>query len=269
MKALIDADALCFRMACVVEDVHPFTGEVLSADLGEAFNLCQLRLQEVEQVLFDEFNEDVDIELHFSDSTNFRYRVDPNYKANRKGKGKPMVYSELVAKCKKHYAWVQMKDWEADDSMGASQTLDTCIVSPDKDMRQIKGYHLNLNKLPDGVEVVTKDLGYQFFLTQCIAGDTCDGYAGATGFGMGKAKKWLDKYGYTWEEVVRAYESCTSPKTKRTKQPNGKYTTKRLVVRNLGLGREDALKTAQMAFIANSFDYYNYEKEEGIPLQPM
>ena len=268
MKALIDADALCYRMACVVEDVHPFTGEVLSADLGEAFNLCQLRLQEVEQVLFDEFNEDVDIELHFSDRTNFRYRVDPNYKANRKGKDKPMVYSELVAKCKKHYAWVQMKDWEADDSMGASQTNETCIVSPDKDMKQIAGYHLNLNKLPDGVESVTADQGYQFFLTQCIAGDTCDGYAGATGFGMGKAKGWLDKYGYTWEEVIRAYESCTSPKTKRTKLPNGKYTTKRLVVRNLGLGQEDALKTAQLAFIANSFDYYNYETEEGVPWTP-
>jgi hypothetical protein len=31
-KALIDADMLVYRMASVVEDKNPFTGDVLSAD---------------------------------------------------------------------------------------------------------------------------------------------------------------------------------------------------------------------------------------------
>ena len=268
MKALIDADALCFRMACVVEDVHPFTGEVLGADMEEAFRLCQLRLKDVEDALFNEFGEDVDIELHFSDRTNFRYRVDPNYKSNRKGTSKPVIYKELVEKCKRHYDWIQYDDLEADDSMGMHQTRDTCIVSPDKDMKQIHGLHLNLNRIDDGVDLVCEDDGYRFFLTQCIAGDTCDGYKGAVGFGMGKAKKWLDEYGYTWSSVVSAYKSCSSPKSQRIKKPNGKYKVKKLKSFNLGLGEAEALKTAQMAFILNSFDYYNYEKEEGIPWTP-
>jgi len=37
---------------------------------------------------------------------------------------------------------------------------------------------------------------------------------------------------------------------------------------NLGLGQEDALKTAQMAFIANSFDYYDIDKKEVTLWQP-
>ncbi len=265
MKALIDADALCFRMAVVVEEVNPFTGEVESADLGEAFNLCKMRLAEVEQVLFDEFQEDVDIELHFSDKTNYRYRVEPSYKSNRKGSSKPVIYKELVDKCKRLYDWVEYTDIEADDSMGACQDKFagvTCIVSPDKDLRQIAGYHLNLNKLVEGVEEVTAEQGHKFFMTQCIAGDTCDGYHGATGFGMKKAKDWLETYGYTWDSIVKAYESCKSPKTKRTKMPNGKYKTKRLVVRNLGLGEAEALKTARMAFILNDWKYYDKATNE-------
>ena len=271
MIALIDADALCFRMAVVVEDVHPFTGEVLGADMEEAFRLCQLRLKDVEDALFNEFGEDVDIELHFSDRTNFRYRVDPNYKSNRKGTSKPVIYKELVEKCKRHYDWIQYDDLEADDSMGMHQDQEhytTCIVSPDKDMRQIAGYHLNLNRIDDGIDYVEVNHGHRFFLTQCIAGDTCDGYKGAVGFGMGKAKKWLDEYGYTWSSVVSAYKSCSSPKSQRIKKPNGKYKVKKLKSFNLGLGEAEALKTAQMAFILNSFDYYNYEKEEGIPWTP-
>ena len=268
MIALIDADALVFRMSIVVEDVHPFTGEVLGADPEEAWGLIQLRLKEVVSCLFEEFGEDVDLELHFSDSTNFRYRVDSNYKSNRKGTSKPILYSEMVEKCKRHYTCVQYTDWEADDSMGAHQDATSCIVSPDKDMRQIEGYHLNLNKIADGVDLVTEQEGKQFFLTQCIAGDSCDGYAGATGFGMGKAKKWLEKYGYTWDSVVLAYESCMSPKSQRIKQPNGKYKVKKLTSFNLGLGEADALKTAQLAFIANDMKYYNEDKQEGIPWTP-
>jgi DNA polymerase-1 len=263
MIALIDADALCFRMAVVVEDVHPFTGEVLSADMEEAFRLCQLRLKEVETYLFNEFGEDVDIELHFSDKTNFRYRVNEDYKSNRKGLSKPIIYSELVEKCKRHYDWIQYKDVEADDSMGMHQLEnDSCIVSPDKDMKQIAGYHLNLNRIDDGVDLGGRRIIKKFFLTQCIAGDSCDGYKGAVGFGMGKAKKWLDTHGYTWSSVVDAYKSCSSPKSQRIKKPNGKYRIKKLTPFNLGLGEKEALETARMAFILNSFDYYDIEKQE-------
>ena len=271
MRALIDADALVFRMTIAVQEVHPFTGAILGASHDDAWGLIQLRLKEVEECLFEEFGERIDLDLHFSDKTNFRYRVDPNYKSNRKGMDKPILYNDIMEKCIRNYDCTIHTDVEADDTMGLYQDKKgrtTCIVSPDKDMKQIEGYHLNLNKIPDGVELVTADEGYQFFLTQCIAGDPTDGYAGCPTMGMKKSKAWLEKFGYTWDSVVRAYEACMSPKTARLKKPNGKYTTKRLAQHSLGLGEEDALRTARCAFILNDWQYYNLDKQEVKLWQP-
>jgi 5'-3' exonuclease len=264
MIALIDSDALVFRMSVVVEDKHPFTGEILGADPEEAWALIELRTQEVVDTLFEEFDEEIEVVHCFSSPKNYRKDVEPSYKSNRTGE-KPILYKEMVEKTKRNYEWHELHGVEADDIMGIFQCEwdeQTVIVSPDKDMKQIQGYHLNLNKLEEGVSWVTEEEGHKFFLTQCIAGDPTDGYAGCPAMGMTKATKWLEKYGYTWDSVVLAYEKAMSPKSRTETSEGGKKTIKKLTSCNYGLGEEDALKTARMAFILNSYDYYDLDKQE-------
>ena len=257
-KALIDADMLVYRMASVVEDKNPFTGDVLSADSEEAWRLIQMRTDEIVEILYNEFGETITPVMCFSDSVNYRKDVSPTYKANRT-KPKPIIYSEMVAKTKRNYEFEQWDNIEADDILGILQDDTSIIVTGDKDLRQIAGYHLHLVRMEEGVDLVDAQDGHRFFLAQCIAGDAVDGYAGCPKFGMKKAKAWLEKYGYTWDSVVRAYEGAMSPKSVTETLQGGQKRSKRLVQHNLGLGEIDALKTAQMAFILNDDKYYNRE----------
>jgi DNA polymerase-1 len=83
---------------------------------------------------------------------------------------------------------------EADDIMGIAQTNgktpDTVIVSVDKDMRQIPGWHLNPHKEDFPVFVTEAEADWLFHM-QWLSGDQTDGYGGIKGIGPKKAEKIL------------------------------------------------------------------------------
>ncbi len=74
---------------------------------------------------------------------NFRDHLVDDYKANREDKERPVNLAWAkqwsVSNLNTHY----VKWLEADDLLGTHQTEDTVIWSIDKDLRQIKGYHLD------------------------------------------------------------------------------------------------------------------------------
>ena len=77
------------------------------------------------------------------------------------------------------------------------------IVSPDKDMRQIPGKLYDLKETVD----ITEEEGMQWHLVQTLAGDQTDGYSGVPGIGIKRAIALLEKDGYTWDTVVKAFKS--------------------------------------------------------------
>jgi len=76
-----------------------------------------------------------------------------------------------------------------------------CIVSPDKDMRQIPGKLYNL----DEVFTVKKDEGAKWHLIQALAGDQTDGYSGVPGIGVKRATSLFEESGYSWKTVLKAF----------------------------------------------------------------
>ena len=166
-------------------------------------------------------------------NTNFRHQLCSEYKANRKGLKKPInlngIRKYLV---EEHKAQVMVK-YEADDALGIMQThMDSkgetsCIVSIDKDLLQIPGYHYN----PDNHELIKasdpgkiwliqrksgkKDLkgyGFLFFCAQLLLGDAIDNIFGLKGVGAVKAYNTLSKFNdgkYAFKdmmtEVIKLY----------------------------------------------------------------
>ena len=121
-----------------------------------------------------------------------------------------------------------METLEADDALGIYATANpgNCIVSPDKDMRQIPG---KLYDLKD-VTTITPEAGHQWHFIQTLAGDQTDGYAGVPGYGVKTATKLFEEKGYYWETVVDAFKSK-------------------------GMTHDDALLNARLAKILHASDY--------------
>ena len=84
--------------------------------------------------------------VFLSSPTNFRYDIDPEYKANRKDKEKPPHYLATKNYLKKYYdAEVAEEGYEADDTIGKimlAQGDNVMVASLDKDFLTIKGWHL-------------------------------------------------------------------------------------------------------------------------------
>lgn len=86
------------------------------------------------------------------------------------------------------------------------------MASPDKDMKQIAGYHLDYRKMIDGGgiknEIITKDQATLHWCMQMLCGDSTDTIAGIPGTGEKKAADLLAKgTPFTWRaQVQEAYQ---------------------------------------------------------------
>lgn len=265
MKLLFDGDMLCHRMAAAVEERSPFNKEIIiKADPEEAWNCIELRIQECERIAWEEFEEDIDTIITFSSPRNYRKDVNPEYKSNRKGKEKPIVFKEMVERCKRNYDCEEWDGIEADDVMGILQKEDTIIVTGDKDLLQIEGYHMNLINPEAGIKFVTYAEGMELFWTQCLSGDSVDGFYGCPKIGKKKALQVIqDNNGLTpWERIVNTYKEAMSPKTQTVTTDSGVKRIKKLKQYNLGLGESDALMTARCAYILRNESEYNKDTGE-------
>jgi len=165
-----------------------------------------------------------DFQLYVTGENNFRYKIYPEYKANRLKLPRP-TYLEL---CKQHLVknWgaIQSDGCEADDLIGIDQTnnlaneVDTVIVSIDKDLDQIEGWHyspeivhISVVVKPGRRYVVSPNQALRFFYYQLLVGDSTDGIKGARGIGPKKAEKILgEEYltGQKYYNLVKDYFSC-------------------------------------------------------------
>ncbi len=203
MKLLIDADYIVYKSCAGAETEIDWGDDVIMvvSKFSEAMTNVQRELTKIK----GHFIWDVpELILFFSDSVNFRKKILPSYKGHRNRK-KPCGYRRVISKLAEQYGVIRMPTLEADDAMGiyATENPGNIIVSPDKDMRQIPGKLFNMDELVE----ITEEEGRQWHLIQTLAGDQTDGYSGVPGIGVKRAIALLDKDGYTWDTVVKAFKS--------------------------------------------------------------
>ena len=175
-KLLIDADLYLFRACAAAEEETDWGDDIWSlwTDLGDAKEVFNNTINEITTTL-----NSTDLVLCLSDKNNFRKKIDPTYKSNRKKARKPLGYVAMVEWAKNQHPYFSKPDLEADDCMGIMATMPVnkgkcIIVSDDKDMKTIPA---KLYRPLSGERIdVSEADAMKFFLKQVLTGDQADGY---------------------------------------------------------------------------------------------
>lgn len=185
-----------------------------------------------------------------SDSENFRKKVLPTYKSNRKDTRKPMLLAFLKDYIRENYEVFQRPGLEGDDILGIIGTKpsiigekEVLIVTIDKDMKTlpVRQYHFH----HDEFLIPTEDEANFYHMMQTLTGDTTDGYSGCPGIGPVTAQKILEECttpAERWEAVVKQFEKKK-------------------------LSADEALVQARVARILQASDY-DFKKKEPILWNP-
>lgn len=189
MLLLIDGDIIVYRSAFGAQRT---VNGVLEVD-PEHYVKHSIR-STIERICKKLESEEVLVHLTATnDKTNFRLAIDPEYKANRKNFIKPVHYQTARDYLVASYPSVTAVGEEADDIMGVNQCsmYNTCIVSTDKDMDTIPGWHYNWVK--DRLYFITNFDALKNFYTQLLTGDRADNVPGVGGIGPVKARRALER----------------------------------------------------------------------------
>ena len=235
MWLLVDADMLLFQACCACEVEVEWQEDIITTHLPvrEAMMLFEDLLSIKKQQVKANW-----VTLCWTGVDNFRKKVDPSYKGNRRATNhriKPVCFKEVRRRLENSYkseCWYRL---EADDVLGILATRHRdktpVIWSGDKDLKQIPGFHLT----SDGaIDLITEDEADAYFLQQCLSGDAVDGYSGCPGIGPKTAKKLIPVERFSlasaWRVVVQQYEKK-------------------------GLSADHALKQARLARILRDTEY--------------
>jgi DNA polymerase-1 len=173
-----------------------------------------------------------DMVIVLSGPEDFRRKLEPTYKGNRKGKRKPLGYTVLRDWLTTRHEGrvVSQPCLEADDYLGILATTpnapERIIVSDDKDLLTSPSKVYRLGVLHE----IDSSMAEHNWLYQTLTGDQSDGYKGCPGIGDVKAKAILSKPGDRWQNVELAFLKA-------------------------GLTRNDALLQARLARILHHSDW--------------
>lgn len=149
--------------------------------------------------ILDTFHGHKYYKLYITGPGNFREQVATTkvYKGNRDPTHKPEHYSAIRDYMKTVWQAEVVEGREADDAIGCEQYANkdktTVIVTIDKDLNQIPGYHYNPRK--QEMYYVTKHSADIFFWKQMMVGDVTDNIPGITGIGDKRADKVIKECG--------------------------------------------------------------------------
>ena len=184
MQLLVDADLLVYRCGFAAEG-EPVENAL--HNVNRAVNAIQHAL----------LANDDDVTMCLSGPTNFRTEIATikPYKGNRDPNHKPEHGPAIKEYIKSKWECVVTEDEEADDWLGytqfnAREQEDTCIVSIDKDLDMIPGYHYNF--LKERQYFVNEDQADYNFWHQMLTGDSTDNIPGVPGIGPKKADRALE-----------------------------------------------------------------------------
>jgi hypothetical protein len=175
--AIIDADIICYRVGFASEDVSE--------------EVCLARVTHlVNEIVYEDLKCD-DYKAYITGKGNYRNElaVTEPYKGNRKDAKRPRHYQAIRAHLQRLGAEL-VEGSEADDAVATEATkTGGWIVSIDKDLDQVAGWHYNFVKHEE--YYVTEEEGLRNLFTQVLTGDRTDNIIGLKGIGPKKAEKLL------------------------------------------------------------------------------
>lgn len=205
---LIDGDVLAYQSAFIAQANIQWEGELWTthSDLALAKNWVIERFE-----MFKEKTGADAFVIAISDKNNFRRKLNPLYKANRRSKFAPIGLSPMRDWMAEEYGTVIYPNLEADDVIAIMATdltpdEERIIVSIDKDFKSVPCTFYDFNR--DEIHDVSVEDANKYHLMQTMAGDPVDGYKGIPGVGAVKAMRLLDNNGANWDTVLKAYSDA-------------------------------------------------------------
>lgn len=201
-KAIIDIDTYLYKAALTCNELV----EIQDGIYYEAYNINKAKdyLEEIATSLTTKAGCDEFIFVTGGVGQNFRYIINPSYKANRKKQAKPIMLDKVREMCFQHFPMCYTPYLEADDTCRIllEENKDNVVVSVDKDLRTFPGkiydpYH-------DKMRCITPQQAEANFKRQLLIGDKTDGYDGIPKIGPVTADKLLLD-GITIDEIVEKY----------------------------------------------------------------
>ncbi len=177
MYSIIDGDIVAYRVAAASEDTDE--------------DIARLRADKlVRDILY--MTDAATHNIYISGSNNFRYKLYPEYKANRKDMVRPRHLEFLKQFLISEWKAIRAEGCEADDMLGVEVTRNpkAIVCSIDKDLLQLEGRHYNFvkNEWYD----IDKLGGLRNFYEQLLKGDRSDNIPGIPGIGNVKAARFLE-----------------------------------------------------------------------------
>lgn len=201
---LIDCDVLCYRcgfaadgqMKREAQAAEPGAGDDRIAEMLESVDYQYIAFQNVKTVMdavVAKFNGNY--KAFIQGKGNFREELATlqEYKGSRKGKPKPKYFNEIRQYLINVWKAEVVDGQESDDALGIYQCSQpygtTVIVSNDKDMDMIPGWHYNWVK--EELYEVRPDEADMMLFWQVLQGDSTDDIPGIRGVGPATATKLL------------------------------------------------------------------------------
>jgi len=182
---LLDGDLICWRASasCEPTKAKPYL---------EPPEISIYRLHDMIERICLATNSS-EIECYIGGSDNFRYKIYPEYKANRT-KEKPHYLEACREMLVTQYKATVVNGYETDDALGIAQTKydgNSRICSLDKDLLQIPGLHFNW---VTGISRLVSPLdGLRAYYKQLILGDRTDNIPGYDGKLRSECPKFITK----------------------------------------------------------------------------
>jgi 5'-3' exonuclease, N-terminal resolvase-like domain len=198
-----------------------------------------------------------EIECYIGGSDNFRYKIYPEYKANRT-KEKPHYLEACREMLVTQYKATVVNGYETDDALGIAQTKyngNSRICSLDKDLLQIPGLHFNW---VTGISRLVSPLdGLRTYYKQLILGDRTDNIPGYDGKLRSECPKFIAKLQEPIDKMTEEWDMFH--------YVEGIYDPEWQCLEQLEIMK----RNAQLLYILKEEDVYwtppNGAKEESVP----
>ncbi len=201
-------------------------------------------------------------------SKNFRHRLSPVYKANRKQLDEDLIKQMPIARQAveaMQLAWFEKAGFEADDVIGTvakkaeKQGIKVVIVTGDKDLFQLVNDNIHIwneskNIMFDSQKVFEKYGLYPDKIVDMLAlmGDNCDNVCGVKGIGEKTAVKLINTYGSV-ENIIANADSIKGKISQAVKDgANDVLLSKKLVQLELNVPIDVSIE--EMNFNDNLFE---------------
>lgn len=203
---IIDADSIVYRCGFASDSNNDRTGEPLS--------YCLHSVKESINRLVEKFEPSPRTRVLLQGKGNYRDSIATilPYKGNRDPSKRPTWYDEIREYLVEYHGAELIHGMETDDAVGIEQwkhrNRSTCIVTIDKDLDCIPGWHYNYVR-EEFYDVSLAQANKNFWM-QVLTGDTTDNIQGIPKVGPKTAQKileglvdWVDLH----NAVLAAYES--------------------------------------------------------------